>query len=116
MNNHIVSKGFSKIIKVFCENYNPKAIIGYADRSYSQGKIYEKNGFTKIGTSDADYYYLRANEIRRYPRSLFQKHTLKNKLEIYDPSISELKNMKANSWNRIWDSGQLVYSLNLKTV
>ena len=37
--------GAGKLLKYFERNYNPKSIITYADRSYSQGNMYKQIGF-----------------------------------------------------------------------
>jgi hypothetical protein len=37
--------GASKLLKYFEINYNPKSIISYADRRYSNGKLYYALGF-----------------------------------------------------------------------
>ena len=36
---------------------------------------------------------------------------LKNKLLIYDKSLSEWQNMQINKYDRIWDCGNLKYEL-----
>jgi len=42
---HHVPGGASKLLKHFERNYNPKSLISYADRRWSQGKLYEALGF-----------------------------------------------------------------------
>lgn len=42
--NHSVLGGFSKILKYF-QQENKGTIISYADREWSNGNVYEKNGF-----------------------------------------------------------------------
>ena len=42
-------------------------------------------------------------------RIQFQKHKLKDKLETFDPNITEWENMKANGYDRIWDCGNMVF-------
>jgi hypothetical protein len=37
--------GASKLLKYFERNYNPKSLISYADRRYSNGKLYYSLGF-----------------------------------------------------------------------
>lgn len=39
-------------------NYNSKEIITYADRSFSQGKLYETLGFKFVGKTEPNYYYI----------------------------------------------------------
>jgi hypothetical protein len=46
-----------------------------------------------------------------YNRMSFQKHMLKNKLEIFDKSLSEYENMLNNGYNRVWDCGNYKFIL-----
>ena len=103
--------GFTKILNRFIMMYKPKNILSYADRSYSNGNVYIKAGFKLVVIRNPGYYYFRNNENIRYHRSLFQKHKLSKKLESFNPKLSEWENMKNHGWNRIWDSGQLVFGL-----
>jgi hypothetical protein len=43
-------------------------------------------------------------------RVQFQKHKLKDKLDKFDPSLTEWENMQLNDYNRIWDCGNYVFS------
>ena len=47
--------------------------------------------------------------LQRYHRMGFQKHKLKNKLENFDPELSEWENMQVNGYDRIWDCGNMVF-------
>jgi len=46
-----------------------------------------------------------------YHRSKFQKHKLSKLLDNFDSNLSEVSNMYANGYRRIWDSGNIVYTL-----
>jgi hypothetical protein len=48
-------------------------------------------------------------------RNKFQKHKLIDKLEHFDPSISEYENMTNNGYYRIWDCGNNIYVYKRKT-
>jgi hypothetical protein len=100
--------GFSKLLKYFINNYNPSSIITYADRRYSNGNVYEKNGFTFLHNSDPNYFY-NIGQKDLYSRVVFQKHKLKNKLEKFDENLTEWENMVNNGYDRIWDCGNKVY-------
>lgn len=79
-------------------------IVTYSDRRYFSGHVYEKLGFERVGETQPGYFYFqKANE--RHDRHHFMKHKLKDKLDIFDPSLSEWENMKNNKWDRIWDCG-----------
>ena len=100
----------SKLLKYFERNYNPKSLVSYADRRWSQGKVYTKLGFTFSHASTPNYWYLKNNNTTKlYSRINFQKYKLKNLLENFDENKTEVENMKANGYNRIFDCGNMVF-------
>ena len=66
-------------------------------------------GFKHTHDSDPNYWYIKQD--RRIHRFNFRKNVLKDKLEKFDPSISEWKNMVNNGYNRIWDCGNMKFVL-----
>jgi hypothetical protein len=108
INNVNLIGGASKIFSHFVKTFNPKKIISYADRRYSNGKLYENLGFKLKEKSFPCYWYFKTPD-KKYHRSTFQKHKLKRLLEIFDENKTELENMKINNWDRIFDSGNYVY-------
>ena len=103
--------GASKLFNYFLIKYNPVSIISYANRRFSQGKIYEVLGFKKIGITKPNYFYFMpdSKDYRLMSRIKFQKHKLKNILEKFDSKLSESENMFNNGYRRIFDCGNLVY-------
>ena len=99
--------GASKLLKKFENDYASKSIITYADRRWSQGKLYEKIGFSFLHASAPSYFYVKSQH--RFSRIMFQKHKLKDELEKFDESLSEVENMKMNGYTRVFDCGNLVY-------
>ena len=100
----------SKLLKYFERKYNPKSLVSYADRRWSQGKVYEKLGFKFSHASAPNYWYFKSYQIvSLLSRIKFQKHKLKKLLKNFDESKTEVENMKANGYNRIFDCGNLVY-------
>lgn len=101
--------GAGKLLAYFRKNH-VGSIISYADRRYSNGNLYEKLGFTRIGVSKPNYWYVKNNEkLNRYQ---CQKHKLAFVLgDMFDGHLSELENMKNNGWSRLYDCGNLVYVL-----
>ena len=100
----------SRLLKYFERNFKPVSLVSYADRRWSQGKVYEKLGFTFSHKSDPNYWYFKNNDVSRiFSRVNFQKHKLKTKIKVFDIMLSEYENMKANGYNRIFDCGNLVY-------
>ena len=105
--------GASKLWKYFLKKYNPKSVISYANLRFSNGSIYEKLGFTKIGQSNPNYFYFKDSNILE-SRNKFQKHKLEKLhyngiLQCFDPTKSESENMLNNGYRRIFDCGNLVY-------
>jgi hypothetical protein len=79
INTNIIG-GASKLLKYFINNYNPKKITTYVNRSYSQGNLYKILGFNFINKCEPNFYYIingtkiNKNEINTY----------KNAPKIYD--------------------------------
>lgn len=101
--NLIVVGGASKIFKEFIKIAHPTKTITYADRMISTGNIYRKLGFTQIGVTKPNYYYVKGNAV--YSRHKFQKHKLIKMLKNYNDQLSESQNMFNNNYRRIWDAG-----------
>lgn len=99
---------FSKLLKYFIEKYS-SSIITYADRRYSQGNLYLKNGFKMINKSEPNYFYLDTN-LNIYSRVQFQKHKLQNKLDVFNPNLSEIENVINNNYRIIFDCGNYVFA------
>lgn len=108
--NTTVIGGASKLLKYFIRNYNPNSIISYANRRYSNGNLYKQLGFDFLHNSSPNYFYIKGDCLDLYTRQAFQKHTLKNKLEIFNSDNSEWENMMNNGYDRIWDCGNSVWS------
>ena len=100
-----------KLLKYFERNYKPKSLVTYADRRWSQGKLYNTLGFNLLHKSPPNYFYFstKQNKYQLYSRVKFQKHKLKNILLNFDSSKSEVQNMKDNGYLRIFDCGNLVF-------
>ena len=100
----------SKLLKYFQRNYKWKEIYSYADRRWSEGKLYEKLGMDFVRNTKPNYWYRKNNQIRHH-RFEFRKSILKDKLEIFDINKTEYENMLTNGWNRIWDCGHVLYKI-----
>lgn len=101
--NTIVRGGASKMLKHFLCDHNPSSIITYADRRYSTGDVYLKLGFSEVGVTKPNYWYVKGQKV--YSRQQFQKHKLSKLLPIFDNNLSEPENMFANGYRRLWDAG-----------
>jgi hypothetical protein len=106
--NTTVVGGFSKLLKHFERVIKPSSIVSYANRRWSTGNVYEKNGFEFSHNSSPNYFYFKDdNEL--VSRNKFQKHKLKKLLENFNEKESESQNMFNHGYRRIWDSGNKVY-------
>jgi hypothetical protein len=110
--NHSVIGGASKLFKHFIKNYNPKQLISYADRRWSQGNLYDQLGFNKTHNSTPNYFYVVNNE--REHRFKYRKNLL---VEAgFDIKKTEREIMYDRGIYRIYDCGNLVYIYNNKEI
>lgn len=96
--------GASKLLK----HSGIKNCVSYANRRWSDGQLYTSLGFKYVGESSPNYFYT-DDCIKLHSRNQFQKHMLEQKLDVFDPELSESANMANNGYSRIWDCGNLVY-------
>lgn len=97
---------------------NPKSLISYADLMYSNGNIYEKLGFKKLGITAPGYFYTK-NRRKVFSRETFQKHKLReyvdtNKYDIFffDENLTEEENMVINKYIKLPTAGNFIYIKN----
>ena len=106
--NCIVIGGFSKLWSYFENNYEWTKIITYADKRWSQGNVYLKNGWKHLHDSKPNYWYCKSFE--RYHRYNFRKQVLKDKFpDIFDSNLTEFEIMDKTDYFRIWDCGNMVF-------
>jgi len=99
----------SKLFKYFLKNFNPEEITTYADRTFSQGKLYKLLGFELIGKTQPNYFYI-IDGIRKH-RFNFRKDVLvKNG---FDGSKTEHQIMLDRGIYRVFDSGNLKFKMDL---
>ena len=110
LNTNVIG-GASKLLKYFIKNYNPKDIISYADRRWSQGDMYGSLGFEFIHDSSPNYWYINGS-IREY-RFKYRKNKLIN-IPHYSSELSEHEIMLLNKKYRIYDCGNKKYKLTIK--
>lgn len=104
--NTAVIGGAQRLLSTFITEHQPQSIVTYSDRRLFSGDIYSSLGFTYVGTSAPGYYYVHHSNCReRLSRQLFQKHMLAGKLPSFDPQLSEVDNMAAAGYFRIWNCG-----------
>jgi hypothetical protein len=99
--------GASKLLNYFIKNYNPKEIISYADRRWSNGNLYEKLGFEFVHNSKPNYWYINDN-VREY-RFKYRKSELVK--DGFDSKKTEKEIMFDRGVLRIYDCGNKKYKL-----
>jgi hypothetical protein len=62
---YVVVGGMDKLLKAFSEEHQPDDIMSYADRDWSDGRSYDKLGFTKIENSIPQSFYINMNTLER---------------------------------------------------
>ena len=96
--------GFSRLLSWFREDYEGN-IVSYADKRYSNGNVYYKNGFDNIRVNGPSYYYIDKNCNKRYNRMMFQKKLI----GAYD--CTEYEKARELGYNKIYDCGTICFGL-----
>ena len=110
-NNVNVIGGADKLLKYFIKQHNPKEIISYVDKRWSDGNLYKKIGFNLIYDTDVNYYYVvNGQRVNRYS---LKKSILVEKYGC-NPNMSEHEFCLNEGWYRIYDCGNSVWSFQNK--
>lgn len=103
--NHSISGGFSRILSTV----GNASVVSYANMNYSSGDVYRKNGWAESPNVHVNYWYIPPTFNKKESRVKFQKHKLSSMLDNFDPALTEWENMRANGYDRIWDSGTMTF-------
>ena len=101
LNTNIIG-GASKLFKYFLKKYKPNNIISYADRSYSNGGLYEILNFKLTHNTKESYHYI-VDKIRKH-RFNFRKSKITTDKDKTEHDIMLEKNIY-----RIYNSGHKCY-------
>lgn len=104
----VVAGGFTKLLAFAKEDLTVKEWVTFADRSISNGGLYESNGFVVDGVLPPDYSYLvRGKRVHKfnYRKSRFKK----DPNLLYQEGATERELALLNGISRIWDSGKVRY-------
>ena len=101
--------GFSKLLTHFKRSCDWKQIFSYADRRWSEGGLYETNGFKRHSITKPSYWYLTPQKDARIHRSHFRHDKLAEKFANYDSTLTEFENCDRNGILRVWDCGLIKY-------
>jgi transposase-like protein len=96
--------GFSKLLSYFRANYSG-SIVSYADRRYSDGGVYFKNGFELIRVNKPGYYYVDKNYLIRHNKMKFHKKLI----GAYE--CTEYEKAREMGFNKIFDCGSLSFGM-----
>lgn len=99
--------GASKLLKHFISKYNPKEIISYADKRWSDGNLYQTLGFKYSHSSKPNYWYTKDFTNREYRFKYRKDQLVKNYPHM--AHMTESKIMNTLGYTKIWDCGNLVY-------
>jgi hypothetical protein len=105
--NYDVVDSFSKLWNFFVNTYNPKQVITFVDRRYSNGDVFKHHNFTQIDITSPKYHYFK-NDCVLVDVDEFKKNKFEC-LPTFDTSLTEWENMQLNGYDRIWDCGELVF-------
>jgi hypothetical protein len=85
-----------KLLKKFTEEHNPDDIMSYADRDWSDGRSYDKLGFSKIENTLSQTFYINLRTLERHPSDWLTDGT--QYLEIFNAgSIKFIKTITKKS-------------------
>ncbi|WP_274584082.1 hypothetical protein V9W64_10825 [Neisseria leonii] len=101
-----VTGGGSKLFKHFIRQHSPGEVVSFSMNHLFTGRLYEKLGFVPDKDLPPDYTYVDIKNICRLHKSGFQHSRLKNRLERYDPNLTEEENCRNHGWYRIYDCGK----------
>lgn len=104
--------GFSKLLTRFTSDHPDFAsVVTFADLRWSDGNLYEKNGFVLDCSLDPDYSYAYRGTTKRIHKFNFRRRFLPRRLKSFDVSLSERENCNNNNILRVWDCGKNRYRL-----
>jgi hypothetical protein len=103
--NHSIVGGASKLLNYFIKLKKPTRMVSYADRTWTDGNMYYKLGFTMVDQTRPDYKYIVEN--KRVHKSRFRKSNLNTEL-------TERQYMKEQGIHRIYDCGKVKFELIIK--
>lgn len=96
----------SKLFRTFVREHNPKEIISYADRRWSEGGLYRALGFQDDGATAPNYWYFHPSKLAREHRFKFRKDRIVDLVE-NGREMTEVEIMEQLGYRRLWDCGNL---------
>ena len=96
--------GASKILSYFIKEYNPNRVVSYADKDWSNGKLYDILEFKCVYETKPDYKYV-VGGIRKHKQN-FTKSRIK-----ISGDLTENQYMINNKINKVYDCGKMKFEL-----
>jgi hypothetical protein len=106
LNTNVIG-GASKLFKYFIKNYQPKEVISFADRRYSNGGLYEILGFDLIKKNPPSYFVFKPNQMIRHHRFNYRKDILIK--YGFDSNKTEFEILHEIGMYKIYDSGNMKF-------
>ncbi len=99
----------SRLFAAFRRDFDPPAVVSFADRRWSRGGLYRAMGFAEVGPTPPSYAYFHPNQgIARHSRAKFMKHRVAHLVEGGD-ALTEAQIMHQLGYFRVWDCGSLKF-------
>lgn len=109
-NTNIVG-GASRLLTHFIRTVRPSNITSYGDLRWGDGLLYTTIGMKEVKTTDVNYWYIVNGNLKH--RYGFRKNVLNIKFpEVFNKSKTEYEIMLASGYDRIWDCGSKLFSMN----
>ena len=104
--------GFSKMLKYFINNNQPKIITTNINRRYFNGELCIQSGFEFIENTKPDYYYFKHHTTKLESKSNFLD--VINSTQKINPNKTEFEIMDELGYLRIYDCGRAKFELKLE--
>lgn len=104
-----IQGGCGKLLAYFCNSRNPESIRTFADRRWSEGRMYDSIGFVRKSVTSPSYWYIPKGTNKRIHRFNLRKDNKKMFPIKYESGMTESELAIENGYSRIWDCGQIVY-------
>lgn len=101
--------GASKLLSYFEKNNPGKTIFSFADKRWSDGGVYKTLKFNAVHEVKPTYLYFKNTDKTLYHKFGFRHKYLTQKLQNYNPNLTEWENMKNHGWSRIWNCGLIKF-------
>ena len=110
-----ITGGSEKLFKYFINNYKPKSIISYCDKSKFSGDIYSKLGFILKGISKPSRHWYNIKTKQHITDNLLRQRGFDQLFETnYGKGTSNEELMIMHGFIEVYDCGQLTYVWNNK--